>query len=394
MLAAERPERAADADARLGLRIAVYTDYAYRREDGAVYADRAFALFLNELAERVGSVTVLGRVDPRDGHGPYRLDGVEFVELPFYEALTSPLSSGVKMAASLRRFWRGLDGVDAVWLLGPHPLALAFAGLARARGRRVVLGVRQNMGVYLRSRHPHRRWLWAAGAVLEGAWRLVGRRAPVVVVGPELADQYRRSRDLLPVAISLIRADQIEDGPARVLDGDVRVLSVGRLETEKNPLMLSDVLARLDDRWQLAVAGEGPLLEPLGERMREQGVADRAELLGYLPFDGGLFERYRSSDVLLHVSWTEGLPQILFEAFAAGLPVVATDVGGIRAAVGEACELIAPGDPDAAAAALRRVVEDPARRQQLIEAGRRLARAHTVEAETGRVARFIAGGTP
>jgi glycosyltransferase involved in cell wall biosynthesis len=62
--------------------------------------------------------------------------------------------------------------------------------------------------------------------------------------------------------------------------------------------------------------------------------------------------------------------------------------------VGDACELIAPGDPDAAAAALRRVVEDPARRQQLIEGGRRLARAHTVEAETGRVARFIAGGTP
>jgi glycosyltransferase involved in cell wall biosynthesis len=43
---------------------------------------------------------------------------------------------------------------------------------------------------------------------------------------------------------------------------------------------------------------------------------------------------YRSSHFLLHTSWTEGLPKVLIEAFAAVLPVVATDVGGIREAVG------------------------------------------------------------
>ena len=79
------------------------------------------------------------------------------------------------------------------------------------------------------------------------------------------------------------------------------------------------------------------------ERLRELGVADHADLLGYVPIDGGLLDLYRSSHAFLHVSWTEGLPQTLFEAFASGLPVVATAVGGVPAAVGDAALLVEPG---------------------------------------------------
>jgi glycosyltransferase involved in cell wall biosynthesis len=154
------------------------------------------------------------------------------------------------------------------------------------------------------------------------------------------------------------------------------------------------VLARLNadgTRWRLTVIGEGPLRERLAERLGLLGVATDADLRGYVPHDDGLIEAYRSSDVLLHVSWTEGLPQILFEAFAAGLPVVATDVGGIRAAVGPATELIPPGDADAAVQALRRLHADPALRDRRARAGLELARARTLEAETARLAAFIAG---
>lgn len=377
------------------MRLAVYTDYTYKQHDGAVYAERAFAVYLDALADQVERLRLVGRLDPRPGHGRYRLrDGVEFVGLPFYKTITRPFAAARQMLASVRQFWHVLDDVDAVWLLGPNPLALMFALQARARRRGVVLGVRQDTSAYLRTRHPTRRWIWAVGAVLDGAWRLLARRTPVVVVGPELAAQYHRSRHVLTAAISLVREADV-DGESRSHDyaGEIELLSVGRLETEKNPLLLADILAALNaraPRWRLAVCGEGPLQEALAERLQELGVADRARLLGYVPLDGGLFEAYRSSQVLLHVSWTEGLPQILFEAFAAGLPVVATDVGGIRAAVGEATELIPAGDAEAAVAALERVVGDPARRAALVAAGLAQARDHTLEAETARVAAFIA----
>lgn len=378
------------------MRLAVYTDYTYKRSGDEVRAERAFALFVDALAKRIGGLTLAGRLDPRPGAGPYRLGPpVTFVPLPFYETVTRPLSAGRQMLASLRRFWRVLDDVDTVWLLGPSPLALLFALQALLRRRALVLGVRQDMNAYVKSRHPHRRWIQLAGATMEAAWRALGRCAPVVVVGPELGRHYARSQRLLEMAVSLVRErDVVADVRQRPLDGTVRVLSVGRLETEKNPLLLADVLARLNangTRWHLTVIGEGPLREQLAQRLAELGVAADADLRGYVPHDDGLVEAYRGSDLLLHVSWTEGLPQILFEAFAAGLPVVATDVGGIRAAVGGATELIPAGDADAAAHALDRLRSDQQRREQLAQAGLALARAHTLEAETARLAAFIAG---
>jgi glycosyltransferase involved in cell wall biosynthesis len=379
---------------RVGLRLAVYTDYAYHRGDGGLYAERAFALFINELAQHVDQLTLMGRVHPDSGGGRYQIDpAVRFVELPFYEALTSPAQSLRQMVASLRHSARVVDDVDAVWLLGPHPLAMLFAAQAALRRRRIVLGVRQNLRAYVRSRHPHRRWIWAAGHVMEGMWRLIGRRTAVIVVGPELEEQYRDARRLLGVAISLVRADEVVDGERPLpQDEEIRVLSVGRLETEKNPLLLADILERLnrgERAWRLVVCGEGPMEEDLRRRLEELGVADRCDLLGYVPFGEALSRTYRSSDLLLHVSWTEGLPQVLFEAFAAGLPVVATDVGGIRAAVGDATVLIPPGDADAAADALRALVDDDERRAALVQRGLTHAREHTIEAETLRVAHFI-----
>jgi glycosyltransferase involved in cell wall biosynthesis len=376
------------------LRIAVHTDYAYHRDGDGLYAQRAFALFLNELARSVDGLVLLGRVDPTPGRARYRLDaGIEFVELPFYPSLTDPVRAVPGMVRALRRSGAAVRDVDAVWLLGPHPLGLGIALQAALRRRRIVLGVRQDLASYLRTRHPTRRWVWACGSVLERAWRAIGRRTAVVAVGPQVAGRYADARRLLDVTISLVRADEISAGSRAGLDGrERRVLSVGRLEAEKNPLLLADVLSALNtdgERWRLVVCGEGPLEGALRERVAELGVADRCDLLGYVPFGEPLTRQYHDSDLLLHVSWTEGLPQILFEAFAAGLPVVATDVGGIRAAVGEATLLIPPGDAEAAAAALRKLAADDELRTTLAARGLEAARAHTLEAESGRVAEFI-----
>jgi glycosyltransferase involved in cell wall biosynthesis len=137
------------------------------------------------------------------------------------------------------------------------------------------------------------------------------------------------------------------------------------------------------------ICGEGPYENRLRERLQQLGVADCAELRGYVPNDGGLGELYRSSHALLHVSWTEGLPQVLFEAFAARLPVVATAVGGVPQAAGDAAVLIGPGDADAAADGLRRVASDPALRAALIDRGVARVESHTLEREAAAVAGFI-----
>jgi len=181
------------------------------------------------------------------------------------------------------------------------------------------------------------------------------------------------------------------DAAARPYEGELRALSVGRLEPEKNPLLLADVLARLDPRWKLVVCGDGPLAGQLASRIDELGLGDRAELRGYVPVDAGLAELYRSSHALLHVSFTEGMPQVLIEAFAARLPVVATAVGGVPALADGAALLVPPADPEPPARELERVATDAGLRERLTEAGAARAREHTLEAETLRVAEFLGG---
>ena len=385
------------------MRVAVFTDYVYRRERDLIYSERAFGLFLAELGEKVDQLEVIGRITSDSNSArPARYPlpaGVRFVALPHYESLVHPRAVLASLLRSVRTMWRALDDVDVAWILGPYPHSVALVLVAMARRRPVVLGVRQDWPRYVRMRRPERPWLHRAADVLEWTWRALGRRLPVVAVGAELASNYASAPAVLELAVSVVPEAVVDAAPSadrRDYGGDLKVLSVGRLEPEKNPLLLADILAGLnagDPRWHLSVCGEGELADALHDRLRERGVAQDADLLGYIPMGEHLLDLYRDSHALLHVSWTEGFPQVLVEAFATGLPVVATAVGGVPAGVGEAAVLIAPGDADAAVGALTRVAGDPALRARLVAAGRERASDQTIEAQTERLRAFLAAQT-
>jgi glycosyltransferase involved in cell wall biosynthesis len=378
------------------MRLAVYTDDTFREDAAGVSGERSYVRFMTGLRPLVERLVVVARLDPHAGRSHYPLGGdVEFVGLPYYSSLTRPLEVLRSFKGSARSFWRVLDRVDTVWLLGPYIHAIAFALLALMRRRRVVLGVRQDLPRYVRSRHPTLRWVHVAADGLELAFRALARWLPVVVVGPDLADRYAHAPHLLELMVSLVSAgDVLSDSEAHArAEGPVRrVLSVGRLDREKNPLLLLDIMAALhatDQDWRLVLAGDGPMLGQMQERVEELGLARVVDVRGYVPIDGELPSLYRSCDAFLHVSWTEGVPQVLFEAFAGGLPVVATDVGGVARAVANAALLIPPGDPLAAAAALHRIADEPQLRQRLIREGLTRVRERTLEAETRRLVAFL-----
>jgi len=378
------------------MRLAAFEDSVYRRDPGGVISiDRAFPTFMAGLAADVDHLVVLGRLNPEAGRSHYALAAeLDFVALPFYGSLNDPLGVAKAFSRSLRVFWRVLGRVDAIWINGPHPLGAVVALMALARRATPILGVRQNTMLYGKSRHPGSRPHLAVFALLEGTWRALARVCPVVVVGPELAGLYRRhARELHELSVSFVSEDDILPASAaseRDWSGELLAVSVGRLEQEKNPLLLADVLAALPERWKLVVCGEGNLRGALEARLDELGVRDRAELLGYVPIDRGLFDVYRRSHAFLHISWTEGLPQVLLEAFAARLPVVATDVGGVSAVAGDAALLVGPGDAQAPAAALERLAAEPELRDRLASDGVTRVASRTAEAQRRGLAAFIA----
>lgn len=165
----------------------------------------------------------------------------------------------------------------------------------------------------------------------------------------------------------------IEEG-ARV------ILAVGRLSREKGHSDLVNALGHLrasemELDFRLVVVGDGPERAAVEREARERGVAERLIFAGHVsdvrPF-------YALADVLALPSHSEGSPNVLLEAMAAGLPVAATSVGGVPEIVadGESALLVAPHDPRAMASALARLLKDEGLARRLASNARALVAAH------------------
>lgn len=157
--------------------------------------------------------------------------------------------------------------------------------------------------------------------------------------------------------------------------GATRVLTVGRLAGVKGQAVLLEALAQLAARGrrvELTVAGDGPERERLERRAAELGVADRVEFLGSVGQDR-VADLYAQADVFCTSSFAEGVPTVLMEAMASGLPTVATRIMGIPELVEDGATglLVPPGRADALADALERLADDPELARRMGEAGRR-----------------------
>jgi glycosyltransferase involved in cell wall biosynthesis len=296
--------------------------------------------------------------------------------------------------------WRALAELDAVWVSGVHPMGLLLVMLAALRGRRIVLLIRQDSLEHFRARLPSRSWrpLMLPIRLLDWAFRLLARRLRTTVVGPHVARLYRAPRkNVLEMQINLFSREQLAPSPSEADWGaGVMLLTVGRIDPEKNPLLVAGMLAELEreepGHYSLTWVGQGPLAGRLTEEAARLGVGERLVLAGFIPFGAELRERYRDAHALVHVALTEGLPQVLYEAMSSGLPIVATDVGGVREALddGAAGLLVPPSDLGTLTAAVRRLAGEPELRRAITLRGLALAERVAVESQSARVAAFIA----
>jgi glycosyltransferase involved in cell wall biosynthesis len=396
------------ANDRKPTHLGVYQDGPFRlvvTEDGERLApdpvDLPFLRFVSEVAEHFDGCVVFARVVASDAADSSLLlpAHVRVVPLPDYGNLRRLLAVAGATTRTARSFWRGLAEVDVVWAFGPHPFELLLVALASARGKRVVLGVRQDTPEYFRARLPSPHWKPVLGAIqaMDGLHRFLARRLPATVVGETAAARYAsRGGQVLTMRPSLVRAaDVVEKPEARDWSQEIELLTVGRIDAEKNPFLLVDAMAELErrrpGRYRLRWVGIGPLAESVRARVAEVGLEGRFELPGYVPFGPELLALYRRAHALVHVSLTEGVPQVLVEAMASATPVVATDVGGIGAALenGRAGLLVPPANRTAVVEAVLRLTDDEELRTQIVARGLELARDWTLEAEAARVAAFL-----
>jgi glycosyltransferase involved in cell wall biosynthesis len=221
-------------------------------------------------------------------------------------------------------------------------------------------------------------------------WSLPAATRVLTVCGP-FAEQLARAgvrREKITVRHNSVTAPARSDGAetaalrARLgIDDEERViLAVGRLSFEKGHADLVNALGRLrrlapDLKFKLVVVGDGPERPRVEEAARADDISDRVVFAGHArdvrPF-------YALADALALPSHSEGSPNVLLEAMAAGVPVAATRVGGVPeiAEDGESALLVPARDPGAMAAALERLLADSALASRLAESARERALTH------------------
>jgi glycosyltransferase involved in cell wall biosynthesis len=149
-----------------------------------------------------------------------------------------------------------------------------------------------------------------------------------------------------------------------------QLVAVGRLKAPKDFVTLVRAVAELpEEPCELLIVGEGPDRPALEAEIERLGLDGRVRLLGER---GDVPELLAGAEAFVLSSASEGMPISVLEAMAAGLPVVASRVGGVPELVadGETGLLVPPGRPESLAEALGRLIADPELRHRLGDAGR------------------------
>lgn len=202
-------------------------------------------------------------------------------------------------------------------------------------------------------------------AVAEFAKREAGLKPEKTVVIPNGVD-VEQFADAVPADLSVFG----------IRPGAPVMIAVGRLDPQKG---VDDLIAAFALRqpagWHLLLVGEGPLRQELSAQIRRAGLSPNVHLVGWR---NDVSQLLRAADCLVHAALWEGMPNVVLEAMAAGLPVIATRVEGVEELVipGETGLIVPPKAPADLSQAIAQVAADPELRRRFGAAGQRRARDH------------------
>lgn len=374
-----------------GMRVLVTTEARFdRTPDGACWTiGSAGYTFWQRYLDVFDEVGVVARVRDAPSAPPsgVRADGrnVSLAALPYYIGPWAYLRNYLP----LRRVTRSVvRPADAVIVRAPGPVSTILVATLRRSGRPFgveVVGDPFDVfapGAVRSVLRPLLRW-WMPRALRR---QCVGACAVAYVTSATLQQRYPAPAATHVTSYSSI--DLPDEAFVREprLPGPTgrtnRIVFVGSLEQlYKGPDVLIDAVAiavRHGADLEMTMIGDGKHRHELEARARDRGLTDRVRFTGHLPPGDPIRDELDHADLFVLPSRTEGLPRVLIEAMARGVPCIGTSAGGIP-------ELLAPservpaGDADALAAKLLEVLGDPQRLARLSREHLQKARQYHAE---------------
>jgi glycosyltransferase involved in cell wall biosynthesis len=374
------------------VRLAMFTGGRYVWDGGHRYYTRSNwrRALLYAYAQEFGAVRLFCRATEGDlSASPadeiFSDDVIEVVRLPSFYGRIGYLRC---WAAMKRLIEAGLVGCDVCFLRVPDQVSALGIRVARKLGVRTVCQLVGDAEDVFRSDETLVKSAllrpWAAWHARRYQYSVTNQCDGCISVSRALAAKYCRD----PAEAAIIPNTRLTDEwfvPPRRRGSEepLRVLYVGRLEHHKNPQLLLRAAARLSSRQRnlvVELAGDGRYRGALEREADALGLRRIVRFLGHIGDPAQLRECYGRAHVLALLSFTEGMPMVLIEGGAAGLPCVASRRGGIPdvAHEGENAFLVEPDDPDGCAAALARLYDDDPLRFRMAERSQALAREYTL----------------
>ena len=228
-------------------------------------------------------------------------------------------------------------------------------------------------------------------ALLESERRALAMTRGVIATSATTARRLVQAYGVAPARLAIARpgSDPLPAIPERSFASDqaVSLLSVGTLTHRKGHDLLIEALARLAGLpWSCRIVGSPDRAPAIADDLRRRIAGHGLQTRILLPGEAAdLAPFYREADIFVLASRHEGYGMVLAEAMQQGLPIIATSAGAIPEAVPPGAGiLVPPEDVEALAAALRRLIGDPAERQRYAAAARAAAGSLPNWAETAR----------
>ncbi len=377
----------------------------WQAADGSLWeSEGSFSRYVDSLApyfdEIVLSVPVFDR--PQSAGSRVRAANVRLAPLPYFPG---PRQFYPMLPRVYGRLKSWVAQCDVIHLRVPSPAAIFAFRAAKAAGKPVFLLV---VGDYeaLLPHLPYRgikRALFGAYVSFEewALWQMTSTSL-TFTNGAALRRKHERDGGRVIETKTTTLSQQDINSRVDVTDaGRLRALTVSRIDPRKGLRSLPGAVAQLKHQGiDVTLDVIGPTIGLIGDDERDairrdaeqHGVADRVTLPGPVPLDQ-LMAKYRDYDIfILPTQPGEGIPRVLLEAMANGLPIVTTDVSGITSLITnqENGLLIPDASSDAVARAVKRLAQDGELRRRLIQGGYATARTYTLERQASDMMRTAA----
>lgn len=313
-------------------------------------------------------------------HSTFEADNLIFHELPSSGGTTpSVFGKVIQFSRVFVKLVRVTKNTDLSYLFLPsYPSALGWAAAKVWRKPHIVYGAddwRQASESMFKWPHLKEGLFYRAYCLLNKFLerKVVSTALFGVAAGGQLVEKYSNLGTITyPTSPRItLTPDDIRDRTDTCQNDTIEVVTVAALIHDKALHILIQAFAKLSfssKPIKLSIVGDGPLLEELVQLTSTLGVSDRVNFVGYVEEEAELYNLLRRADVFALSSVTEGFPRVFYEAIAARLPIVSTDVGGIPRTLKnrEDAMLVRCNDVTGFASALEEVMADSALRKRLI----------------------------